>query len=289
MKANFNFGPELLDNKDQFKGDFYNRFQLRKAPKPIQLTDEIAKDYLFPTFYGNVTCAIAIFFCDYKAAKALLPHPSFVPVKATKGRALVTLSCYEYKNVLGVAPYNEIAMTIPMMLNPGFNPPILPLVMKSFKNFGYHVFSMPVTSEENRLRGVNIWGLPKVTEDIDITIKDGKCVTKAKDENGIVYFELTVPTEGKTQHFDEQGYLYSILHEEVHKSKTCFKNDFTVNKNMSLLWKKDIPTQNPPLKLGDSPRAEVLKKLKLTQSAFQFRFTQGMSCCFDLAEEKWDV
>ncbi len=184
MKANFNFGPDLLDNKDQFNHEFYKRYKLRKANAPIKLTDDISKDYLFPTFYGDVTCAIAIFFCDYNAAQEVLPHPSFVPVKATKGRAVVALSCYEYKNVLGVAPYNEIAMTIPMMLNPGFNPPILPLVMKSFDNFGYHVFSMPVTSEENRLRGVNIWGLPKVTEDIDIEIANGKCVTTAKDENG---------------------------------------------------------------------------------------------------------
>ena len=226
MKANFDFGPELIDNSDQFTDSFYQRYNLKKAPQPIQLTSEISKDYLFPTFYGDVTCAIAIFFCDYKAAQKLLPHPSFVPVKATKGRAVVILSCYEYKNVLGVAPYNEIAMTIPMMLNPGFNPPILPLVMKSFKNFGYHVFSMPVTSEENRLRGVNIWGLPKVTEDIDIQIENGQCITKAKDENGKVYFDLTVPTEGKKQHFDESGYLYSILNGEVHKSQTNFKMNF---------------------------------------------------------------
>ena len=58
---------------------------------------------------------------------------------------------------------------------------------------------------------------------------------------------------------------------------------------MSLIWKKDIPTSNPALKLGDSPRADVLKKLKLTQTAFQYRFTKGMTCCFDLAEDKWPV
>ena len=153
-----------------------------------------------------------------------------MPVKATKGRAVCILSCYEYKNVLGVAPYNEIAMTIPMMHKPGFNPPLLPLVMKSFKNFGYHVFSMPVTSEENRLRGVNIWGLPKVTEEIDISFENGNCVTKAYDENGKLYFDLTVPTKGKKQVFDESGYLYSILDGEVHKSQTNFMNEFDVNK-----------------------------------------------------------
>lgn len=289
MKANFNFGPELLENANDFQHPFYKRFQLRHAPQPIALANGISKNYQFPTFYGDVTCAIAIFFCDYQAAQKVLPHKDFVPVRATKNRGVVILSCYEYKNVLGVAPYNEIAMTIPMQYKPSFNPPLLPLLMKSFKKFGYHVFSMPVTSEENRLRGVNIWGLPKVTEDIDIKIENGQCVTKAYDENGVEYFNLTVPTEGKKEHFDEKGYLYSILNDEIHKSKTCFKNDFAVNKNMGLLMKKDIPTSNPPLILGDSPRAEVLKSLNLTQSAFQFRFTKGMTCCFDLAEEKFNL
>jgi hypothetical protein len=289
MKANFNFGPEILDNQSAFQHPFYQRFELRKAPNPIQLTSEIAKNYDFPTFYGDVTCAIGIFFCDYDAAKAMMPHPSFVPVKATKGRAIVIFSCYEYKKVLGVAPYNEIAMTIPVMINPGFNPPILPLVMKAFKNFGYYVFSMPVTSEENRLRGVNIWGLPKVTQDIDITFNNDTCTTIAKDENGIPYFELSVPMSGKQQHFDETGYLYSILKGEILKSQTNFMNDFAVNKNMSLLWKQDIPATKPTLVLGNSPQADVLKKLKLSQTPFQTRFTKGMTCCFDLAVDKWKV
>lgn len=289
MKANFDFGPDILDNKADFNNPFYQRFKLRKAPKPIQLTKEIAKDYDFPTFYGDVTCAIGIFFCDYQAAKSILPHPSFVPVKATKGRAVVIFSCYEYKKVSGVAPYNEIAMTIPMQMNPSLNPPLLPLIMKSFKNFGYHVFSMPVTSEENRLRGVNIWGLPKVTEDIDISFKNDICTTIAKDENGKTYFELDVPMIGKKQHFNETGYLYSVLNGEIHKSQTNFEGDFQVNKNMSLIWKKDIPDSNPALKLGDSPRADVLKKLQITKTAFQFRFAKGMHSCFDLAEQKWPV
>jgi hypothetical protein len=66
-------------------------------------------------------------------------------------------------------------------------------------------------------------------------------------------------------------------------------NDFVVNKNMGLLFKRDIPTSKPALVLGDSPNAEVLKKLKITQAVFQTRFTKGMTCCFDLAADKWKV
>ncbi len=94
---------------------------------------------------------------------------------------------------------------------------------------------------------------------------------------------------GKKEHFNESGYLYSILNNEILKSQTNFQNDFQVNKNMSLLWNKDIQDATPALKLGDPPRADVLRKLQITKTAFQFRFTKGMSCCFDLAEKKWPV
>lgn len=286
MNANYNIEPGLLQNEDQFKDPFFDRFTLRKNSEPLKLTDDISKDYSFPTFYGDVTCAIAIFFCDYGAAVDLMPHSSFVPVKATFGRSIVILSCYEYKNVMNVAPYNEIAMTIPILKDGGFHPPLLPMVMKSFKNFGYYVFSMPVTSFENTKRGRQIWGLPKVTEDIHIQVDNGYCTTRAKDENGTTYFNLSVPTGGSKQQFDETGSLYSILMKDILKSETNFKGDFFVNKNTSLLWRRDIKG-DPALELGDSPRAEVLKSLQLTNAAFQFRFCPSMNSCFDLAHERF--
>ena len=106
-------------------------------------------------------------------AAAMMLHPAVKPVRMTRGRSLVAFSCYEYRNVLGVAPYNEIAMTIPVLVDPGISVPVLPMIWDGFENFGYHVFSMPVTSLENQLRGLRIWGLPKVVQRIDIDVVDG--------------------------------------------------------------------------------------------------------------------
>ena len=61
MKPNFEVDGELLDNRALFQDPFFSRFELRTAGHPLQLTEAIAKDYLFPTFYGDVTCAIGIF------------------------------------------------------------------------------------------------------------------------------------------------------------------------------------------------------------------------------------
>jgi hypothetical protein len=186
---------------------------------------------------------------------------------------------------MNIAPYNEIAMTIPIMVGGGWSPPLLPLVM-DFKRKGYFVFSMPVTSLENQIRGTSIWGLPKIVETIDISAEGSSCTTVAADADGEVYFELTVPKAGKTRHFDEAGLLYTIRDGELLRSRTCFEGDFTVTTNAELLWKQRRPVDRPALRLGDSPRADALKSLDLDPTPFQLRFCPSMNSCFDLPLEE---
>ena len=282
MKPTFSFDEKVLDNAGRFTDDFFKRFKLRHAEKPLQLNDKISKNYLFPTFYGDVTCSQAIFMCDYEKAQKMMLHPLVKPVRMTKGRAVVAFSCYEYRNVLGVPPYNEIAMTIPIMVKPSVNVPVLPLVMNIFKSFGYYVFSMPVTSLENQIRGVKIWGLPKVVQEIEIFEKDGLCVTTAKEETGEQYFELRVPMDGTPTGFDVRSNLYTRLGNKFLQSETAFKANFKVVKHMNLLFKKGAKPDREYLKIGDSPSGRGLKALDIEEHPFQLRFAKGMSSCFDL-------
>lgn len=283
MKPTLTINPEMLDNADKFQNDFFRRFTLRPAPKPLQLNDEIARNYLFPTFYGDVTCAIAIFLCNYEKAESMMLHPRIKPVRMPRGRALVAFSCYEYKNVMGVPPYNEIAMTIPVMVDPLVNVPLLPMVMNDlFEEFGYYVFSMPVTSLENQLRGVKIWGLPKVVQEIDIRQENGECITVACEESGERYLELRVPISGTPTEFDVSSNLYTGLGGHLLQSETNFKATFNVTKYMNLLVQKDLLPDRPALTLYDSPSAQVLKELEIDPHPFQFRYAEHMSSCFDL-------
>jgi hypothetical protein len=276
MKPTFEISDRLFENTAPFEDSFFKRFELRHAPRPLQLTEKIAKNYLFPTFYSNVSCAIGIFFCDYERAKALMPHPKVVPVSMLRGRALVTFSCYQYRNVMNVAPYNEIAMTIPVMSDPAVNVPVLPMVAPIFKSFGYYVFSMPVTSKENELRGRKIWGLPKVTQEIDIREENGEALTVARDEHGEPYFELRVPMNGQPKSFDVRANLYSRLEERLLKSQTCFKASFNVTKSPE--------TGREYLKLGRGSSAAILRALKIDPKPFQFRYTGTMNSAFDLPQ-----
>jgi len=277
MKPTLDFNETMLDNAGMFKDPFFKRFKLRHAPEPLQLNDDVSKDYLFPTFYGDVTCAIAIFLCDYRRAKAIMPHPKVKPVRMTLNRAIVAFSCYEYRNVMNVAPYNEIAMTIPVMVDPLVNVPVLPMVLDVFKEFGYYVFSMPVTSLENQIRG----------NKIDIFEEGGDCVTVAKEESGEPYLTIRVPMDGEPEEFDVTSNLYTRLGDRFLQSETNFKATFNVTKHMELLFKKGAKPERTFLEIGDTPSARALRDLRIEEHPFQLRFAKGMNSCFDLPNPKY--
>ncbi|WP_299011904.1 acetoacetate decarboxylase family protein [uncultured Shewanella sp.] len=286
MDVNLNLNPNLLQNEEKFNNDFFKRFQLRHAEKPLQLDEKVEKNYQFPTFYADASCAIAIFHCDYAAAKAMMPDPSMVPVKMMKGRSLVIFSCYEYRHVMNVAPYNEIAMTIPVVSDGAMNIPILTMLRgDKSKHFGYYVFHMPVTSLENRLRGRKIWGLPKEVEHINITKNDQKTKIEAAIDGQAPYLTLSIPTQGQAQSFDVKSNLLSVLKSQRLKSTTQFKGTFNINKNMKTLFQTSSTNNGLSLQLGDGPIADRLRALKIEQEAFQYRHTDTMNACFDLPHE----
>jgi hypothetical protein len=156
------------------------------------------------------------------------------------------------------------------------------MIMDVFRNFGYHVFSMPVTSLENQIRGRTIWGLPKVVQQIDIGESGGFVTTRAFEETGEPYFELSVPTSGKPQNFDVTSNLYTRLGDAFLQSETNFKAVFKVTKYMDQLFKKGAKPERSCLKLGDTPSGRVLQDLEIEEHPFQFRFAANMSSCFDL-------
>ena len=283
MKPNLSLDETLIDNQDKFGDEFFKRFELRHMDAPLKLSDDISKNYLFPTFYADVSCAIAIFHCDYQAARTMMPGPTVAPVKMLRGRSLVIFSCYEYRNVMNVAPYNEIAMTIPVIADKASNIPVMSMLMgDKLKKFGYYVFGMPVTSLENRIRGRKIWGLPKDVERIDITTKDRFSNIKASTNGDAPYLELNIPVTGRPQAFDVKSNLYSVLDNQRLTSTTQFKGLFNVTKNMGSLVRKSPVGDSASIRLGSGPQADKLRALKIEGNAFQFRHSNSINACFDL-------
>ncbi len=288
MEPTWDIPDKMLDNEQAFTQDFFRRFDLRRAAQPIELTPGVKKDYLFPTFYGDVTCAMAIFPCPYARAQALVAErlsPQASPVRMPGSRALVAFSCYQYKRVMHVRPYNEIAVAIPVMVKARLNPPLLPLVMPGmFDRLGYFIADMPVTSEENRLRGNVIWGLPKTTRPIQVTLDDTDCISEVLDEQRSTYLKVRVPLKGRRQHFDESSFLYSRHAGRVIRSRTCFTADFRVSVNPRVLFSSGESAERPYLEIGTSPDVAHLRDLEIEAVPFQLRYAEHMNACFDLRD-----
>ncbi len=290
MKPSYDIPDELLNNASEFNNDFYRRFNVRTGDKPIVMNNRVKKDYLFPTFYGDVVCAMAVFFCSYEKAEKLVQNnlgAKVKPIKMGNGRSLVAFSNYEYKKVLGVRPYNEIAVAIPVMVNPGINnPPVLPMVLNSFKHFGYYIAAMPVTSDENTQRGHKIWGLPKVTQAIDIYHNEDNCFTEAKESDGTTYLKIRVPEKGKAADYDVSSYLYTTHEGKLKRSETNFKGTFQMNKHMDLLFRKGAKPETAYLEIGDTESGQFYKNLEIEPHPFQLRYAENLSSCFDLPEKE---
>jgi hypothetical protein len=285
MKVLNDFDGSLLSNEDKFRHEFFSRFTLKK--RLVRLGGEMEKEYFFPTLYGDVTCAQAIFLCSYEEALKIMPHPKIKPVRALSDRAVFAISCYEYKNVLGIPPYNEIAFTIAVEVDKAKSPVLLPLMFNSYS--GYYVFLMPVTSRENCLRGNHIWGLPKVTQEVDIDSSGGEVRVSCREEDGTEYFRLRVPKAGKPVAMDETTYLFTKLDGRVLKAKTVFAGDFLIAKNLGVLLNPSKKPREDYLSLGDSPSGAMIKRLRVDPAPLQLRYVEHMNSCFDFYDESWNI
>ena len=285
MKITTEFNADLLDNNDKFTDDFFGRFTPVK--RKVQLGDVMEKEYSFPTFYGDVTCAQAIFLCSYDAALKLMPHEKVKPIRARKDRAVLAIACYEYKNVMGIPPYNEIALMIAVDVDKAKNPVLMPLIKNNYS--GYYVFSMPVTSYENCLRGNHIWGLPKVTEEIDVDTSGDEAVIVCRDENNKEYFRLRVPKKGKPTAMDETTFLFSKHDGEINKAQTSFVGNFAITKNMGVLLNPKKSPDNPYLTLADSPSGKAISDLDISPMPLQLRYAEHMNACFDYYDESYEL
>lgn len=286
MHANHEISPGFLNNEADFKDPFFAQYELKPMPQPLVLTDGVQKQYKFPTFYTNVTCSMGVFFCDWNKAKAILPDESMSPISMLKGRSIVLISCYQYRSVYNIKPYNEIAMTIPVFLGKGLNLPVLPMVIPKFKNFGYYVFGMPVTSKENQIRGNKIWGLPKVTHAIDIHQEHGFEETVAREPDGTPYFKLRVPMSGTPTLVQQSANIFSKLDGNLLKSPTCFQGQFKIQKFMNRLFEAKMRPgekfEDSCMMIGNTPSAKILASLDIDPRPFQFRYSERVSSIFDL-------
>ncbi len=221
------------------------------------------KKYLFPTFYEGSRAMMAAFTCSWKKAQAQLPKGCY-PTPGGLGKAVAIVSAFEYNNVQGMDPYNEILFGFPVVQVPAGS-----LVPKS----GFYVARLVVDQPDNVQRGKHLWGMSKSLGEFKFYDRDGSRVCELW-RNGRMGLKFEVPRQGRSRTFEECRYLISVKGGEILRSRSCMSG-------------RRIEARNGGnITLGADPMAAELKGLGVASEPIFTRYMPNMNQTLNLASEK---
>jgi len=119
-----------------------------------------------PMFFYKMALRVITYFVEYDRVLPVLKGTGLLPVRFFNGKALASLTFFNYQQVT-VGAYEEVvlaAIVYPEALGPPSMPfPKLLFAKKEkwWKNMGMYVIEMPVTIPGARAAGREIWGFPK--------------------------------------------------------------------------------------------------------------------------------
>jgi len=115
------------------------------------------RTYRFPTHFRGVELVIAPLLVPLSLAQSWLPE-AISPIALPGGRALALFTVQHFGEPAQLKPYGEASFAVLARTGAGDE-----------HAKGFHVLTMPVTSEENRARGVAIFGLPKEMAEVSLS------------------------------------------------------------------------------------------------------------------------
>lgn len=271
-----------VDNAALFENAFFKQWPL--TVKSITLASGVAKEYLFPTLYNRVVTSAAVFTCSYEDVAKLIEDPGLEPIKITPDQALLSITSYRYNDVRGVAPYNEVAISV--LVKDRKTPTNFITTLSSLarmQNVTAYVLSMPVTTFENQIRGRSIWGLPKDVRPIGLRQVGQDFVTSVTNDDGKILYELSVPMTGETKSKHQKFSLRSVLSGQALESSVESKGTYAASSSVKGFLPDSGKTS---LIIGDAPEAQWLKELKINPTPLHTEFSYGTMNMLSLPELK---
>jgi hypothetical protein len=119
-----------------------------------------------PMFFYKVAFRVINYFVEYERVLPVLKGTGLLPVRFFNGKALASLTFFNYQQVT-VGAYEEVVVGT-IVYPEALGPPSMPFPKilfakreKWWKNMGWYVIEMPVTMPGARAAGREIWGFPK--------------------------------------------------------------------------------------------------------------------------------
>lgn len=156
---------------------------------------------MLPLQYKNWQWMMATYTVPVAQIEAMLPE-KLKPVLVSPSKALISFGVLEYPDVIGLEPYDEWLISIPVQYAPSVNIPFLPAIYNPlfphgvYKKGGNYIHYLPVTTAESHQAGSEIWGFPKVKREITCTenevSKECKLFNQREEEMSLKVEKLPV-------------------------------------------------------------------------------------------------
>ncbi len=232
-----------------------------------------------PIRCAAATCAAGFFSAPAAGIKALLPSPDLVPVEMRPGRAVVAFAAFACHDT-SIGPCRKFGIAVPVSHRPKRRPgPVAALRMLSTLSFEAWVWKLPVTSEAALEAGIDVWGWPGFSADIDF--RDGPDSASCR-----------LAAEGR-----------HVLTLTVRKKKPAIRtyldfNAYTV-KDGNLLYTpvrgvsagmaRSVLPRSAALELGDHPLADEIGRLGLSSRAAASLYVPDLRAVLPQAERSFPL
>ncbi len=211
-----------------------------------------------PVRYYDWSAIMAHFPAPAGALRALLPSDRLKPAELVPGTGVVSLAAMEYRRIADVEPYNEFGIMVPVLYEPSFTVPALPLLFQHrFERLGLYVHHLPVTTQEALDFGVEIWGYPKFIA--DISFQDTERVRRCRlrhDGKDIATLEV-VKSATADRPLDLRSYTV--------KGGLLLRTPIQARGQVSIVRLR----AGASCDLGDHPIAEELRALGMSRTAVE--------------------
>jgi hypothetical protein len=230
---------------------------------------------LLPIRYLDFAAMIGVFTAPADKLSGLLPSKRLKPALYTPGKGVVALSAFEYRKLADIEPYNEFGISIPVLYEPRFNIPTLPLLAPQwFKSYGLYVHHLPVTTEVARSGGIEVWGFPKFLAEITFEETEDRlrCRMRAEGDEIITLEGQKLATKPTTTDWPS----YTVKDDELLWTRTHVQGE------MGVLARSGGVTYT----LGCHPIADELRSLDLDEKAVQYIYAPRLQSLLYPAERR---
>jgi hypothetical protein len=222
----------------------------------------------FPIRYYDGDTIQASFLAPVDNVRAILPSEKLAPIQPVPGMAAVTMAGMTYRRVEGMEPYNEFGVMVACSYGTAEDQPALP---------GAFVSHLPVTTEQARWGGVEIYGFPKFVAEIDFEDLEGaqRCRVHADGKEILTLQVNVLPTERRTW----EGWAYTVKGGQLVRTHLQYQGELGASQQRG----------GATCTLGDHPMAKELRALGMDRISVEHRYLRRVQMMLHAPGEWLDL